>query len=171
MLNWRRERIVRGFKYILILYWFCSFNVVRGVNVVAGESITSFDVYRINLCDSLNALSRYLLVSSSSYSVMSFWANVWRHRHAVRLLSRAWVVNNLFERLHDRFKMTLSRNIFLDLASIQGAMFFTDRLSRFFNLPYNLLHARVYLCYQPCWRSSNVDISITTNRSAAPRTH
>jgi len=35
--------------------------------------------------------------------------------------------------------MTLGRDIFFDVAGLQGAMFFTDRLGRFFNLPHNLL--------------------------------
>jgi len=34
---------------------FAASIVVRDVDVIAGESITSFDVCRINLCDSLNA--------------------------------------------------------------------------------------------------------------------
>jgi len=34
--------------------------------------------------------------------------------------------------------MTLGRDIFFDLAGLQGVMFFTDSLGRFFNLVHNL---------------------------------
>jgi len=58
MLNRRRERIVRGFENILVLYRVLQLRssyAVDGVDVIAGEFITSFDVSRINLHDSLNA--------------------------------------------------------------------------------------------------------------------
>jgi len=68
MLNRRRERIIRGFKYIFVLYWFCSTIVVRGVD--AGESSRRLtyvaSIYAICLT---RDLPRYLFVSSLPYSV------------------------------------------------------------------------------------------------------
>jgi len=61
MLKRRRERIVRGFEnFFSSFIGFTASIVVRGVDVIAGESITLFDidtffVCHINLCDSLNA--------------------------------------------------------------------------------------------------------------------
>jgi len=55
MSNRRPKQIVRDFETSSSFIGFAALIVVRDVDVIADESLTSFDVCRINLCDSINA--------------------------------------------------------------------------------------------------------------------
>jgi len=92
ILNVVNESFMISNKFSTFIGFIASI-VVRDLDVIAGESITSFDVCRINLCNSLNAwstdvFSRFLFIL---FRIMFFWANdvSTLDRHTARLLSCA----------------------------------------------------------------------------------
>jgi len=61
--------------------------------------------------------------------------------------------------------MTLGRDIFFDLVGLQRAMFFKDRLGRFFNLSHNLLTLAYIFVISHVDVLSALEYWILTNRS------
>jgi len=103
--------------------------------------ITSFDICRINLCDLFNAWFtevsfRFLF---TLLRIISFWANVLTSSSRSSFIARMLKLSTIFCSGSMINLKWLLIAIFFDLAGLQGAMFFTDRLDRFFNLPHNLL--------------------------------
>jgi len=147
MLNRRREWIVHGFKNI----GFAASIVVRGADVITGESITSFDVCRINLCDSLNAWStkvssRFLFIL---LRITSFWANdVLTFTSSLRGSSFIACMLELSTIFCSGSMISLKWfffAIFFDFASLQNAMFFYGSTRPFFQFLLPNLLTLVYI--------------------------